>query len=67
LLIGFFEPIDKLTKALNVEMQIKSKCGVSPFITQPKAMNPSYFLIFFDIKKGISKVPGTLIVLKRIY
>ena len=43
--------------------EIKSKCGVSPFITTPKAINPSYFLIFLDITTGISNIPGTLMIL----
>ena len=41
--------------------EIRSKCGVSPLITQPRAINPSYFLIFFAIVTGISKTPGTII------
>ena len=41
--------------------EIKSKWGVCPFITHPKAINASYLLIFFDITTGISKTPGTLI------
>ena len=60
--IGFLELVDKFSKEINVELHIKSKCGVSPLITQPNAINPSYFFKFFDIKTGISKVPGALII-----
>ena len=42
---------------------IKSKCGVSPFITQPRAIKASYFFKFFEIVTGISKTPGTLMTL----
>ena len=31
-------------------------------MTQPKAINPSYFFIFFEIVIGISKTPGTLVI-----
>ncbi len=57
--IGLLKFIDSEIIALNVEEQIKSKWGVSPLITQPKATNPSNFLIFFLIAVGISKTPGT--------
>ena len=43
--------------------EINSKWGVSPVITTPKAIKPSYFFIFFDITTGISNTPGTLIIL----
>ena len=51
----------KISKALidGSIKTLKSKCGVSPLITQPKAINPSYFFIFFEITTGISKIPGT--------
>ena len=45
---------------------MKSKCGVSPFITQPSAKKASYFLIFFEIVTGISKAPGTLITFIKL-
>ena len=32
-------------------------------MTQPKAMKPSYFFIFLAITTGISKTPGTGIIL----
>jgi hypothetical protein len=32
-------------------------------ITQPRAKNASYFLIFFEIVTGISNTPGTDIIL----
>ena len=60
--IGFFDFIDKFNIEMKVELQRKSKCGVSPLITQPKTINPSNRLRFFDIITGISKVPGTLII-----
>ena len=44
-------------------LDIKSKWGVCPLMTHPKAINPSYFLIFFEIVTGISNTPGTFIVL----
>ena len=37
-----------------------------PLITQPKAIKPSNFFTFFRIQIGISKTPGTLIMLKEI-
>ena len=42
---------------------MKSKCGVSPLITHPRATNASNFLIFFEMVTGISNTPGTLIIL----
>ena len=39
-------------------LAINSKWYVSPRIIQPSAIKPLYFLIFFEIKKGISKQPG---------
>jgi len=45
-----------------VACEIKSKCGVSPFITQPRAINASYFFIFLEIMTGISKTPGTFMI-----
>ena len=61
--IGFFEFTDNCIIASVVTEEIKSKCGVLPLITQPKAINPSNFFKFFDIVTGISKTPGTLIIL----
>ena len=52
---------------LVVALDIKSKWGVSPLITHPKAMKPSYFFIFLDITTGISKTPGTIIDLYFIF
>ena len=52
--IGLFDFVDKFNKDINVELQIKSKWGVSPFIKHPKAMKPSYLSIFLDIVTGIS-------------
>ena len=52
--IGFFDFIDKFNNAVKTELQIKSKWGVSPFITQPKAINPSKRFRFFEITTGIS-------------
>ena len=57
--IGFLFSIDNFIMASVEALEIKSKCGVWPFITQPNAKNPSYFLIFFDIVTGISNTPGT--------
>ena len=59
--IGFLYLIDKFIMASIEDFEIKSKCGVSPLITQPRAIKPSYFLIFFAITTGISKTPGTSI------
>ena len=42
---------------------MKSKCGVCPLITQPRAIKASYFFKFLDMVTGISKTPGTLIIL----
>ena len=48
----------KLTERFKIELKtevhMKSKCGVSPLITQPSATNPSYFFKFFFIAIGIS-------------
>ena len=60
--IGFLLCIDKSIIAWVDAAEIKSKCGVSPFITQPNAINASYFFIFFEIVIGISNTPGTLII-----
>ena len=43
--------------------EIKSKCGVWPLITQPKAKKASNFFKFFEIVTGISKAPETFIIL----
>ena len=58
--------IDKSIIALVEACEIKSKCGVSPLITQPRAKKASYFFIFFEIVTGISKTPGTLIILIKL-
>ena len=52
--IGLLKVIERFKIELNVDEHIKSKCGVWPLITQPKATNPSKFLIFFLIAIGIS-------------
>ena len=62
LVIGFLYEIEILIIASKVLLQIKSKWGVSPLITHPKAKNPSYFFIFLINANGISKVPGTVII-----
>ena len=46
-----------------VALDMKSKWGVSPFTTHPKAINASNFFKFLDIVTGISKTPGTFIIL----
>ena len=58
-----FDSIDNFIMALVDAWDIKSKWGVCPFTTQPRAINPSNFLKFLDIVTGISKTPGTLIIL----
>ena len=63
--IGFLLSTARFIIACVDALEIKSKWGVSPFITQPKAKNASYFLIFFEIVIGISKTPGTLISFKE--
>ena len=60
--IGFFDLIDNFNSEIKVELQIKSKCGVSPLITHPKTIKPSNRFKFLDITTGISNVPGTLII-----
>ena len=47
--IGFLKLIDKSMIALVAAEEIKSKCGVCPLITHPKAIKASYFLIFSEI------------------
>ena len=59
---GFFDLTDNCIIALVVAEEIKSKWGVLPLITQPKAINPLNFFKFFEIVTGISKTPGTLII-----
>ena len=61
--IGLLKIIDMCKIELKVDEHIKSKCGVWPLMTQPKAIKPSNFFIFFLIAIGISKIPGTLIML----
>ncbi len=51
--IGLLYVIDKFKIASKVDLHIKSKCGVFPFITQPTATNASNFFIFFLIATGI--------------
>ena len=60
--IGFFALIDRFNSEIKTELHKKSKCGVSPLITHPKTIKPSNFFKFLDIITGISKVPGTLII-----
>ena len=62
--IGFFDFTERFNNEINVELHINSKWGVSPFITHPKTTNPSNWLSFLDIITGISKVPGTLIIIE---
>ena len=62
--IGFLFATEIFIIALVVAWDIKSKWGVSPFITHPSAMKASYLLIFFEIVIGISNTPGTFIILK---
>ena len=64
--IGFLFIIDKSIIALVDACEIKSKWGVCPLITQPKAKKASYFFIFFDIVTGISNTPGTVIILIKL-
>ena len=59
--IGFLLSIESFIIPSIEAFEIKSKWGVLPLITQPKAMKPSYFLMFFAIVTGISKTPGTSI------
>ena len=61
--MGFLLRIDKSIMAFVEACDMKSKWGVWPLITHPRAKKASYFLIFLDIVTGISKTPGTLIIL----
>ena len=61
--IGFLCKIDMLSKLSVTAIDINSKCGVFPLITQPNATTPSTLFICLDIVTGISKTPGTLIIL----
>ena len=56
--IGFFDFVDKFDNEINVALHIKSKCGVCPFITQPKAINPSNFLGFSILQQEFQKFQG---------
>ena len=62
--IGFLYVIDKCIIAFIVAADIKSKCGVLPLITHPKAIKPLYLFINLEIITGISKIPGTEMFLK---
>ena len=64
--IGLLNEIERLKIASNVDLQIKSKCGVFPFITQPNTTNASNFFMFFLNAIGISKIPETFKIL-RLY
>ena len=61
--MGFLLTTDKSIIALVDACDMKSKWGVWPLITHPRAKKASYFLIYFEIVTGISKTPGTLIIL----
>ena len=65
--MGFFEFMDNCIIASIDDFEIKSKWGVCPLITHPSAINPSNFFIFFEIVTGISKTPGTLMVLILLF
>ena len=65
--IGLLYVIDNDIIALKVALHIKSKWGVCPLITHPKAINPSNFLEYLLIATGISKTPGTSITLTFIF
>ena len=41
---------------------MKSKCGVWPLITHPRAIKASNFFKCFEMVTGISNTPGTLII-----
>ena len=60
--IGFLLSTESFMIALVAALEIKSKCGVLPLITQPKATNPLKFLMFLEIVTGISNTPGTRII-----
>ena len=60
--IGFLLSIDNFIMASVDAWDIKSKWGVWPLITHPRAKKPSYFFKFLEIVTGISKAPGTLII-----
>ena len=49
--------VEMLDSTINL-IDKKSKWGVSPFITQPNAINASYFFMFLEIVIGISKHLG---------
>ena len=58
--IGLLKFISRLKIELNNDEHNKSKWGVLPFITHPRATKPSNLLIFFLIAIGISNAPGIL-------
>ena len=60
--IGFLESIDIFIIALVQALEINSKCGVCPLITQPSAMKASNFFKYLEIVTGISKTPGTFLI-----
>ena len=64
--MGFLFSTDSFIIASVEEWEIKSKWGVWPLITQPRAKKASYFLIFFEMVTGISKTPGTLIIFIKL-
>ena len=57
--IGFLLFIDSFIIVSIEALEIKSKCGVLPLITHPKAINPLYLFRFLEIVTGISNTPGT--------
>ena len=59
---GFFLSTLIFIIASVVAEDIKSKWGVSPFITQPRANTPSYLFMFLIIVTGISKTPRKIII-----
>ena len=61
--IGFLLSTDRSIIALVDACDMKSKWGVWPLITHPRAKKASNFLIFFEIVTGISNTPGTRTIL----
>ena len=60
--IGFLFSIESFIIASIDDWEIKSKWGVSPLITQPRATKASNFFKFLEIVTGISNTPGTCII-----
>ena len=59
--IGFLDITERFIIAFVEACEIKSKCGVCPFITHPRAIKASYLFKFLDIVTVFQKHLGLLL------